>query len=314
MTSGADARADPEGGALLLGSARVSFHRTLRLPDDGRTYPLPPGFGRFPLRRAGDLGSRRPASWGPDDHYLPMYPREALWLGLSTADDVPRAVQVGVGGVDAVAGLPWRLRPGGLGPGGVEQNYLLVPDQPWLDGILVGPGTVRQFVAVERGAGRAVDEQVPDADDAPGLHLRAYALRPEVPVRPRAVSRGLAMASGLDLGLGAGGRMGQRVHADPYGPEAWDPGTEIAAGVHLVLPELWAHLTGEPAPPTPVDARAYSEAGLPWFTWEDGPDAATLDGGGPLSEVVGVREVEGEDAEEPVELDPAQVHPLRPDP
>lgn len=25
----------------------VSFHRTLRIPDDGRTYPLPPGLGMF---------------------------------------------------------------------------------------------------------------------------------------------------------------------------------------------------------------------------------------------------------------------------
>jgi len=27
----------------------VSFQRTLRIPDDGGVYPLPPGLGRFPL-------------------------------------------------------------------------------------------------------------------------------------------------------------------------------------------------------------------------------------------------------------------------
>jgi hypothetical protein len=27
----------------------VSFHRRLRLPDDDRTYPLPPGLDRFPI-------------------------------------------------------------------------------------------------------------------------------------------------------------------------------------------------------------------------------------------------------------------------
>ena len=27
----------------------VSFQRTLRIPDDGRLYPLPPGLGRFPI-------------------------------------------------------------------------------------------------------------------------------------------------------------------------------------------------------------------------------------------------------------------------
>jgi len=27
----------------------VSLQRTLRVPEDGREYPLPPGFGRFPM-------------------------------------------------------------------------------------------------------------------------------------------------------------------------------------------------------------------------------------------------------------------------
>ena len=29
----------------------VTFQRTLRIPDDGKTYPLPPGLGAFPVRR-----------------------------------------------------------------------------------------------------------------------------------------------------------------------------------------------------------------------------------------------------------------------
>ena len=29
---------------------RVGFQRTLRIPDDDKDYPLPPGLGRFPLR------------------------------------------------------------------------------------------------------------------------------------------------------------------------------------------------------------------------------------------------------------------------
>jgi hypothetical protein len=27
----------------------VAFQRTLRIPDDGHGYPLPPGLGRFPI-------------------------------------------------------------------------------------------------------------------------------------------------------------------------------------------------------------------------------------------------------------------------
>ena len=39
-----------KGSTIRIGPRfAVSFHRTLRLSDDGRTYPLPPGLGRFPI-------------------------------------------------------------------------------------------------------------------------------------------------------------------------------------------------------------------------------------------------------------------------
>ena len=41
----------------------VSFQRTLRIPDDGRLYPLPPGFGRFPILRVEDFQDRVPQLW-----------------------------------------------------------------------------------------------------------------------------------------------------------------------------------------------------------------------------------------------------------
>ena len=31
----------------------ISFERTLRIPNDGRKYPLPPGLGLFPIRVVG---------------------------------------------------------------------------------------------------------------------------------------------------------------------------------------------------------------------------------------------------------------------
>jgi hypothetical protein len=31
-------------------SLSLTFQRTLRIPDDHRTWGLPPGFGSFPLR------------------------------------------------------------------------------------------------------------------------------------------------------------------------------------------------------------------------------------------------------------------------
>ena len=38
----------------------IDFQRTLRIPDDGDTYPLPPGLGRFPLRHVDDHAANVP--------------------------------------------------------------------------------------------------------------------------------------------------------------------------------------------------------------------------------------------------------------
>jgi len=44
-----------EGATLRFGDGLgVTFMRTLRIPDDGRSYPLPPGLGAFPVRRVDD--------------------------------------------------------------------------------------------------------------------------------------------------------------------------------------------------------------------------------------------------------------------
>ena len=41
----------------------IAFQRTLRIPDDGRTDPLPAGLGAFPLRSLDDFPATAPASW-----------------------------------------------------------------------------------------------------------------------------------------------------------------------------------------------------------------------------------------------------------
>ena len=59
-----------------------------------------------------------------------------------------------IGKVDALTGKRWseRLtkRP---------QNYLVCPDQPWLDGINAGEGFIRQFVAMPLGMGYTIEGQ-----------------------------------------------------------------------------------------------------------------------------------------------------------
>ena len=79
-----------DGERLTLGSVTVSFQRTLRIPETG-LHPLPPGLGRFPLRRVADYPDTAPADWlARGGIMLPIYQREARWL--SFAADEPAAI------------------------------------------------------------------------------------------------------------------------------------------------------------------------------------------------------------------------------
>lgn len=64
----------------------VSFHRTPRVPDDGGTYPLPPGRGTFPLFCVEDYRDRPlPEMRTRGGGFIPADQREALWSGFHSA-------------------------------------------------------------------------------------------------------------------------------------------------------------------------------------------------------------------------------------
>ena len=43
-----------EDNTIKIGDASINFQRTLRIPDDDKTYPLPPGLGKFPIEKVQD--------------------------------------------------------------------------------------------------------------------------------------------------------------------------------------------------------------------------------------------------------------------
>ena len=164
---------------LVLGPVTVNFQRTLRIPETG-VHPLPPGLGRFPLRRVADYPDTAPAEWlSRGGVMLPIYQREAMWLSFHASE--PAALQVGVGKVCAVSGLPWIEHLIGD-----PQNYVALPDQPWLDGINAGDGFIRQFVAVPLGSGATVEGQVTGQETHGGVQLRAVGLTEQALAKWRA--------------------------------------------------------------------------------------------------------------------------------
>lgn len=254
---------------LVLGSVTIDFQRTLRIPEKG-LHPLPPGLGRFPLRRVADYPNTAPAEWlVRGGVMLPVYQCEAMWLSFSASE--PAALQIGVGKVCAVSGLPWIDHLVGD-----PQNYVALPQQPWLDGINSGDGFIRQFVAVPLGSGATVEGQVTGEETHGGVQLRAVALTEQALVAWHAAQALQVMCcedlvdggplpapSGSSMGLGAGGRMRQEVYADDRPLADYDEDGARRVFVHLCSAAQWTAITGEVPPPTSVDRDTYVEAGLP---------------------------------------------------
>ncbi len=263
---------------------RIAFQRTLRIPDDNREHALPPGLGRFPLRHVDDHLDKAPAGWaGHGGVFLPMYQAEAMWLEFSGS--YPMAIKVAVGKIDALTGEAWTNELSAE-----PQNYLPVPDQPWLDGFCIGKGLIRQFVAMPLGEGYTAEEQLTGEAQHGGLQIAAYpmqAARYEAWRQARAESmrmlyRAPPEEAYREMGLAPGGVMRQEIYEDEYGFEAWDRSARSRCFVHILNSLQFLDVAGAAPPSPPLTAADYTEAGLPWFEYYGG-DLKALDGAGKLA-------------------------------
>lgn len=283
----------------------MDFQRTLRLPDDGRGYPLPAGLGRFPLSHIEDFGERVPKAWRKRGGVLmPMYQSEALWLNLN-ASGYPFAVKIAAGKINAVTGAPWKD-----GLSSTPQDYLVLPDQPWLDGYHVEKDLIRQFVAMPLGQGYSVEEQLTGAAEFGGLQIIVFPMRREVYEDRKgawSVREGLyaSCCEPPAMGLAAGGLMRQEIYEDTYGIDAWDTEHSSRCFVHLVNSETYASITGKNPPHPPITKREYAEHGIPWFDYYD--DGPVLAGGKALSKVKSLAKVAEEKGEKIWDNEPMNV-------
>jgi hypothetical protein len=104
------------------------------------------------------------------------------------------------------------------------------------------------------------------------------------------------------MGLGAGGRMEQKIYPDPHGIDCWDPNNTARVFVHIVNSEMWREITGERPPETPISAREYRRNNLPWFELYD-EHLAALDSNQKLRDVKSVRTLDEERSTRPLQDD-----------
>jgi hypothetical protein len=312
------------GNSVSFGDFSITFQRTLRLPEDGKTHSLPPGFGGFPIKRVEDYADKVPAEWNKHGGvFIPMFQREALWLSFSCAWRKHFAVKVAAGKVNACSGQPWNVelkKPTEVAGKDPEQDYMVCPNQRWLDGFNVGEGVVRQFVAMPLGMGYTVEAQVTAKEEFGGLQLLVIPAKPgAIPEPTGGESRGLeslgatydsysvkslgatrSMTSkstsfnkSAEMGLAAGGKMTQKIYEDPYGIDVWDQDNAEKLFVHIVNSEMYKQITGENPPSSPISAHTYTQNGYPWFSvYDEGVDA--IGGSGTLANVKPISQKDAE--------------------
>ena len=114
-----------------------------------------------------------------------------MWINFTTSS--PFAVKIYLGGVNAVSGEPaietmaTRLRRLELIKNNKSiQDYIVTPQQDWLDGVASETGQVRQFVAMPTGSGYSVEAQVTGQDLVGGLQFELTpSVIPPLVISPR---------------------------------------------------------------------------------------------------------------------------------
>lgn len=193
----------------------MEFQRTLRIPDDGNEYPLPPGLGAFPLRHVDDFRDRVPAKWLQHGGVmLPMFQSEALWLNFKSypvsygRPAYPFAIKVSAGKVSALTGDDWTT-------GLRLKDYCVSPLQRWIDGFVTEGGLVRQFVAAALGQGFTAEEQITGRADHGGIQIEIFPMKAEVynrrfppPVPREEKTKGGIYPASAGMRRGLRGRIG----------------------------------------------------------------------------------------------------------
>ena len=282
-------------------SLQITFQRTFRIPDDDKEYPLPPGFGGFPLRHVDDFAQNVPEKWiDRGGVMLPMYQSEAMWLNFNAnyvdrQGNYPFVVKVATGKINAVTGDTWsewlQRSP---------QDYMVTTEQPWLDGYCVEKGIIRQFVAMPLGADYTAEEQITGKAEHGGLQIAVYPMKRDAfekhfPKHERIekdyslpdTSEPRYSLAEPDMGLAPGGRMRQEIYEDPFDLNDWEMENKSRCFVHIVNSLVWRSIAGENPPSVPLTAKEYNNTGLPWFDYYN-DDAKAVKGSKKLGDMKSV--------------------------
>jgi hypothetical protein len=227
-------------------------------------------------------------------------------------------VKIAAGKINAVTGSTWENKLSAE-----PQNYVVVPEQPWLDGFCIAKGKIRQFVAMPLGQGYTAEEQLTGAAAHGGIQIVAFPMRAALYEQlaaqelryMSAPTECCRMSLSDEMGLAPGGVMRQEVYDDPYDIESWEATASSRCFVHIANSAQYKAITGVAPPTKPPSAESYTKAGLPWFEYYAG-DLGVLGGSVKLAGLDSMAALGIKKQEEPLPdntpVDPKHVVKIRP--
>lgn len=256
----------------------ISFKRTLRIPEDGKEYPLPAGLGELPIHRVEDYAEKVPKSWLQEGgFFIPLYQNEAIYLEFLGEYWHPTVAKICIGKINAITGKKYNENFSSA-----YQDYVVIPKQKWLDGIAVGAQRVKQFVAMPLGHGYTIEEQLTDEAKFGGFQIVVYEPHegkfpdrdPNTKLKKTSSSyegsSNLFQTGEPDiLGIAAGGNIRQVICSDDYGIDTWNPKKKRILTVHIVNSSAYKKITGKEPPASPLTAHTYHALGIPWYSHYD---------------------------------------------
>lgn len=128
----------------------MSLRRTIRGPENKKSFELPPDLGTFPIYSVSDYKDQLPESLAAKGGVF-LHQCEAIWIKFTCVE--PFAVKFFTSRMNTASSQMTSLK-------GLEnQDYVVPPYKCHLDGIARGGGFVRQFVATQRNLRYSVEEE-----------------------------------------------------------------------------------------------------------------------------------------------------------
>jgi len=146
----------------------IDFQRTLRVPENGMVYELPPSVDSFPLLSMETFEKNLPPTLAArGGRFFPMLQREALILEFTSDRLVNHqfAIHIFAGSVNVLTGPVAGKHADAL------QDCIVAPMQRHLSGFSIEPDKFKQFVAMPMGDGYSIEKQITKRQYIGGIQL-----------------------------------------------------------------------------------------------------------------------------------------------